>query len=346
MEILSQTVFGNSLSAWLVAGGVFLLSLSGLLIARKLFEMRRLRQAQGKRNEVNTLVQELAEHTRLVFMLVFALYFASFSVMLPEGVVSFIHLVMIISVLLQTALWGLCLIDFLVLHRLENDRGERTTLNILGLIAKIALWSVIIMLILENITGIQVNTLVASLGITGIAVALAVQNILGDIFASLSIALDKPFIIGDTIQVGEFTGSVEQIGLSSTRLRAASGEQLIFSNSDLLNSRLRNLARQQQRQVVFSFNVSYATPPEKLTRIPALLEEIIRQQAQQITFDRAHLREMGSFALRYECAFTLETANFQTYLDAQQAIYLALLQRLEQEGVQIAVIPPNPPNVE
>ena len=339
MDILGQMIYGNKLSAWLLAGGIFLLALLGLLIARRLFELHRKRLAQQQRSELNQLGVDLAARTRLLFLLILALYISAASLALPDRLASWLRLLVIISVLLQVAIWGLCLIDFLLRRRLRSDRGARTTVNILSLLAKIALWTIIVLLILENITGIQVDTLIASLGIGGIAVALALQHILGDIFASLTIVLDKPFVVGDTIQVGEFTGTVEHIGLNSTRLHSSGGEQLIFSNSDLLNSRIRNLQRLQNRPVVFSFNVPYSTPPEKLAHIPALVAEVIQGQT-QVSFDRAHLRELGSFAMRYECAFTVQSADLLTYLDAQQAIFLGLAQRLADEGMAFAASQP------
>lgn len=342
MDFLTLSIFGNSLGIWLTATIILALILISLLTVRKLIGKSSQIRVDNEVSATKQLVRNLVERTRLFFLVILAVYISSAWLTLPGAVSSILRLLMISSALLQTALWGIRLIDFLLERHLSSDRSSRTSLNIISLIAKIALWSIIVLLILENVTGIQVDTLIASLGITGIAVALAVQNILGDILASLSIALDKPFIIGDSIQVGDFTGSVEHIGLSSTRLRSTTGDQLIFANSDLLESRLRNLTRMQQRQVIFNFNVPYDTPPEKLARIPALIEQIIHQQ-EQVKFERAHLRELGTFALRYECAFTVENSDLETYLNAQQVIFLALLEKLAQEGVQIAIIMPNSP---
>src|SRR5439155_25724457 len=151
-------------------------------------------------------------------------------------------------------------------------------------LAKMVLWSLVVILALENLN-INVTPLITGLGIGGIAVALAAQNVLGDLFASLSIVLDKPFVLGDVISVGTDTGTVEKIGLKTTRLRSLSGEQLIFANADLLKSRIRNLKRMYQRRVVFSLSVAYGTPREKLAAIPQMVREIV-EALQSTRFDR------------------------------------------------------------
>ena len=168
----------------------------------------------------------------------------------------------------------------------------------LGFVGRIVLWSVVLLMILDNL-GVNITALVASLGIGGIAVALAVQNILGDIFASLSIALDRPFAIGDFIVVGDVLGTVEYIGLKTTRIRSLSGEQIVFSNADLLKSRIRNYKRMTERRVVFGFGVVYQTPHDKLERIPAMVREVIEAQP-KTRFDRAHFKEYGDSALAFE----------------------------------------------
>jgi small-conductance mechanosensitive channel len=188
---------------------------------------------------------------------------------------------------------------------------------------------------LDNIPGVQVDTLIASLGIGGIAVALALQNILGDLFASLSITLDKPFVIGDFIIVDELMGEVERIGLKSTRLRSLSGEQLVFANADLLSSRIRNFKHMERRRASFKLGVTYATPPEKLARIPSLVQEIIQAQA-QVTLDRVHFKEMGEFALIFEIVYYMEMPDYKLYMDTQETINLAICQRFAEEGIEFA----------
>jgi len=176
---------------------------------------------------------------------------------------------------------------------------------------------------------------VASLGIGGIAVALAVQNILGDLFASFSIVLDKPFVIGDFIIVGDLMGTVERIGLKTTRLRSLSGEQIIFSNSDLLGSRVRNYKRMYERRISFSLGVAYETSAEQLERIPRMIEEIVSSQP-KVRFDRSHFKSFGDFALVFETVYYILTPDYTAYMDAQQAINIAIARKFAEEGIRFA----------
>ncbi|MEW5873006.1 MAG: mechanosensitive ion channel family protein [Chloroflexota bacterium] len=341
MSFIELEFLGNSLVGWLVAAGVAVLSYLGLLVLRSLLTRRLGRLAAHTATAVDDFALEVLRRTRSLFLLVLAVFIGAQLLALPPRAMDFLRLATIVAALLQAALWGLALIDHLVQRRLQAEAHEsgfsadKTTLGALGMLGKVILWSVVILLILENVTGIEINALIASLGVTGIAVALAVQNILGDLFASLSIALDKPFVIGDSIQVGEFSGTVEHIGLKSTRLRSFDGEQVIFANSDLLGSRIRNYQRMQRRRVVFTLGVSDKTPVEKLHRIPDMVQEIVAAQS-EVTFDRAHFKQFGDFALDFECAYFVETPDLRVHMDARQAINLAIFQRFEQEGIQLA----------
>jgi small-conductance mechanosensitive channel len=204
----------------------------------------------------------------------------------------------------------------------------------LTFLGRLVLWSVLLLVALDNV-GVDINALITGLGIGGIAVALAAQNILGDLFASLSIMFDKPFVLGDFIVVGDLMGTVEKIGMKTTRVRALSGEQLIFSNNDLLSSRIRNLKRMQERRVVFTVGVTYQTPADKLERIPAMIREII--QAQQGTrFDRSHFLNWGDSALLIETVYWVQSPEFQVYADIHQQVNLAIYRRFENEGIEFA----------
>ena len=193
---------------------------------------------------------------------------------------------------------------------------------------------IILLIALDNL-GVNVSALIAGLGVGGIAVALAVQNILGDLFASFSIVLDKPFVIGDFIIVDNFMGTIEHIGLKTTRVRSLSGEQLIFSNSDLLKTRIRNFKRMYERRVVFSIGVVYQTSHEKLTKIPPIIKKIIENQ-EQTRFDRAHFKEYGSYALNFEIVYWIENPDYNIYMDIQQTINLEIFQQFKREDIEFA----------
>jgi small-conductance mechanosensitive channel len=201
-------------------------------------------------------------------------------------------------------------------------------------LGRLATWVVVLLLGLDNL-GIDVTALVAGLGVTGIAVALAVQNILGDLFASLSIVLDKPFVIGDFLAVGDMMGSVEYVGLKTTRLRSLSGEQLVFSNSDLLGSRIRNFGRMAERRALFTIGVTYQTPREKLERIPQMIREAVEAQP-QTRFDRSHFARYGDSAITFETVYYVTVPEYPVYMDIQQAINLRIHEAFEREGIEFA----------
>jgi len=182
---------------------------------------------------------------------------------------------------------------------------------------------------------VDVTALVAGLGVGGIAVALAVQNILGDLFASFSIVLDRPFVMGDFIIVGDYMGTVEHVGLKTTRIRSLSGEQLVFSNTDLLGSRIRNYKRMAERRVVFSLGVLYQTSPEQLEKIPQMIREIVEAQT-PVRFDRAHFKEYGASSLNFEVVYYILDPDYNRYMDIQQAVNLEIYRRFDEEGIEFA----------
>jgi small-conductance mechanosensitive channel len=245
--------------------------------------------------------------------------------------------VAIVTGLIQAAVWGhralrAWLTDYY--QSRAGDPARATSAAAVGFIAQTVLWTVLLLMVLDNL-GVNITTLVASLGIGGIAVALAVQNILGDLFASLSIVLDKPFVIGDFIIVDKYLGTVEYVGLKTTRLRSLGGEQLVFSNADLLKSRLQNMTRMNRRRAAFTVAVAYDTPTDKLRLIPPLLTEVVKSQ-EGVTFDRAHFSGMVAPALNFDVVYWVETADFNRYMDIQQEIYLQLMDRFAALGIEFA----------
>jgi small-conductance mechanosensitive channel len=219
------------------------------------------------------------------------------------------------------------------------DPNLAGSIDIISFVSALTIWAMAFLLALDNL-GVEIKPLLAGLGITGIAVALAVQTVLGDLLASISIALDKPFAVGDALQVDDLNGTVEHIGVKSTRLRSLSGEQIIVSNADLLKSRLRNNTRMGDRRTSFFINVSYDTDPEKLRAIPGLVQDIVMKQP-KLRFDRCHLLQMADWALRYEVVFFTTVADYLVYADAQQAINIEIIEALKKLGVNVAF--PYPP---
>jgi small-conductance mechanosensitive channel len=209
-------------------------------------------------------------------------------------------------------------------------------INAIGTTAKVIVWGLVIVTALEWVFRIAVGSLLAGISIGGIAVALAVQNILGDLFAALAIVLDKPFDVGDTIQVDQVIGVVERIGLKTTHVRSQSGEQIIIGNGDLLKSRIRNFKRMYQRRIAFTLDLTHATPPEVVARVPRMLQDIVTAQ-QPVKFDRSHFARYTESSLQIETVYYVLDPDYNRYMDVQHAINLEVLRRFAAEKIDFAV---------
>ncbi|MEN9203103.1 MAG: mechanosensitive ion channel family protein [Thermostichus sp. DG_1_6_bins_120] len=220
------------------------------------------------------------------------------------------------------------------LTRKKGDATTEQSLLLLSPMIRMVFCLIGLLFLLENL-GFDVAALVASLGIGGIAIALAAQGFLQDLFSYFSILMDRPFEIGDFIVLGDFMGSVEYIGIKTTRLRSLSGEQIVMANTDMTGSRIRNYKRMQRRRVVFGFGVTYETPFEKLQEIPSLVKQIIEADP-NAQFDRAHFAAYGDFSLNYEVVYYVLSPDFNLYMDVQQRINLALKQAFQERGVEFA----------
>ncbi|MDW8052992.1 MAG: mechanosensitive ion channel family protein [Anaerolineae bacterium] len=283
-------------------------------------------------------VRFVVQRLRFYTLVALALYFVAQVFALPANVRLWVERLVFVAVLLQAAEWASVGVGIYLeryrRQRLSEDASAVTAIQALGLLVRAALWTLALLVALENL-GINVSALIASVGLASIAIGLAVQNILGDLFAALSIVVDKPFVVGDFIMVDNFMGTVERIGLKSTRVRSLTGEQLVFSNSDLLRSRLRNFKDLQERRAVLNVGVVYQTPLECLQRIPLILREVI-ERTPGVRFERAHFKEFGPSALIFEAVYWVQTPDFVAYMDAQQAVNLALLERFNAEGIAFA----------
>ncbi len=338
MHWMEMVIMENSLIRWAIALSVFLAVLAVLLVIKRILLVKLMTLAKRTKSSWDDALLEVLSHTRLSLLLPLALLLAAHSLSLPARSLSVLRGLFVVAFLLQIGLWGNQLISTWLRIRRKAREGQDTTVQsvLVGLdfVFRILVWVVVFLLILDNL-GVNITTLAASLGIGGIAVALAAQNVLGDLFASLSIIFDKPFLVGDFIVVDDKRGTVERIGMKSTQLRALGGEQIVFSNTDLLKSRLHNYKRMNERRVVFEIGVTYQTPRDKLQRLPSMLREAIAKQP-STRIDRAHLSKYGDSAVIFETVFFVLSPDYNQYMDTQQAIYLELHERFEQEGIQFA----------
>jgi len=330
-------IWENSLLSWLRAlitfVGIYLFLVILLKLAKNRFK------AFLKKNDKlsSSYILTFLDHTKIFFLLLLSLYIASIWVFLSEKPDTYLKTIFMIVFWIQMGIWVNHLITKFIDNRnLKGTNGEdKTTLNALKTVLRIVLWSIVLILVIDNIPGVQITALITSLGIGGIAVGLALQNVLGDLFASLSITLDKPFIINDLIQVDNHVGTVEKIGLKSTRVRSLSGEQLIFSNSDLLNSRIQNFKRLERRRNLLKLGVLYQTTPEQLRKIPEIVKNIFSKY-EDITLDRIHLSEFGEFSIQFELVYWVESSDYALYMDVKQKILLEIFEEFIKNEIEFA----------
>jgi len=330
MPALPYEVYHNTVQTWLIALGIFAVCVGVMLIVRGVLA----RRIEAHSPEAARIVRS----TSLFFMVAVGLALGAQDLTLPDAWDHPIRALITIASIVQVALWGNGVIGFLLRkwsarRAISGDSQNPTTIAALGVLIRIAMWVILLLIALDNL-GVRITTLVAGLGVSGVAVALAVQNVLGDLFGAMSIVLDKPFVVGDTITVDTFTGTVEHIGLKTTRLRSITGEQIVIANLDLLKSRIRNWKRMSERGVTMVTRLSYDNPPHRIAGVPALIEQIVRATP-QVRFVRSHVRALADLGAEVETLYFVLSADYLVYMNAQQAITLGTLDGLAAEGVKI-----------
>jgi small-conductance mechanosensitive channel len=336
---------GNELGEWAVAFTIFLVTFTVLPLVKRAISRQRRREAPTTQGYValDLLAVVVAKTSRL-FLWGVAVWLASRDLTFPDKVERILTVVLMLLFWMQLALWTMAAIRYgLNLRRQRVAGAEKVSggsMEVVLVAIAIVVWGLAILLALENL-GIHVGPLLAGLGIGGIAIALAVQTVLADLLASLSIALDKPFGVGDFLTIDDCQGTIEHIGVKSTRMRSLNGEQIILGNSDLLKARVRNFGRMIQRRALFQLDVHYETPVAALAAVPGAVREII-EATPDVRFDRCHLLRCAPMALQYEVVFFVTTPDYGVYANAQQSINLRILERFRALGVVFAALGPTP----
>jgi small-conductance mechanosensitive channel len=335
---LDLELWDISLQAWLTAAGLSLACAMTLLLTRHIVVTRWRANASKTRTKVDDFAVDLIARTRAWFLVGASIAIGTLALDLSDQVRHQVFVMLVILGISQLGAWGSWLVRVYIEHRFgegaDTDPAKRTGMTILQVIAQVAVWSVVGLVLLDQI-GVDITALVAGLGVAGIAVGLALQNVLGDLFASISILLDKPFVVGDFIVVGEFSGTVEEIGIKTTRVRSLGGEELIFANNDLLQSRVRNYKRMQERRVVFQLGVVYQTGLAQLEAIPTMMRDIVAS-TENVRFDRAHFMRYGDSSLVFEVVYYVLGNDYLLYAESQQTINLAIFRQFEREGIEFA----------
>lgn len=327
---------------------IFSIAVSCTLITRAVskFFLRKLKnrfaQSQtdpDKQFSIKNTIFQLSQSTHWWVVFMWFLHPLAKTTYQSEAAVKFTFPLTVIASGFQVSIWGLRYIEIWQNRYLEKkisqDAGAQTVSELISTVLK-GIFVVFIALTCLSNLGVKIGTFVAGLGIGGIAIALAAQNILGDIFASLSIIFDKPFIIGDYITVGQEQGTVEHVGVKTTRVRSISGEELIFSNKDLLESRIRNFRRMWKRRVVISFALPLNLEVQKLKEVPQWIRDLLESQS-QITIDRCHLASFANAYANYELVYWVNSPNFNLHMDLQQEFLLKFLEKLNSHGISIAI---------
>jgi small-conductance mechanosensitive channel len=332
-----EIIGGNPTSSWLTAGYIFV-SIVAIFIVARFIAARYLTAFAAKTNtHFDDIMLLLVKKINLAIVVLVALFLAQKALGLPEKLVQLLRIAAVSGVFLQIGLWGNAVVSFFLGESMRKAGQQDVNISArraMAFLGRLALWSLVLALLLENL-GVRLSPLLAGMGIGGIAIALAIQNILGDLFCYVAIVLDKPFIAGDFVIVGDMMGTIERIGMKTTRIRSLSGELLIFANHDLVNSRIRNYKSLQERRILFRFGVTYETPSEKLKKIPSLVRHIF-DSISKARLDRIHFVELGDFSLNFEVVYYVLSADYAVYMDTQQAVNLSLMEEIGKEGIDFA----------
>lgn len=344
-QILQLSFLGNTVEGWLIGLGIFFVSLIVLYIFKGYIIYRLHKISKKTDTEVDDLIIEGIRAVRWPFYVLLPFYVASQFVNispLAEKIIYYGVLIVVVYYVvrsLEGAIdWGIGKI--MKEEKKETGESEQEVeesggiVKLMATLAKVALWAVAIALLLANM-GYDITSLVAGLGIGGIAIALAVQSVLGDLFSSLSIYLDKPFQPGDFINVGTNYGTVKHVGIKTTRVELLQGEELVVSNSQLTSSEIRNFGVMEYRRVVFTVGVVYNTPVEKLKKIPEMIKDIIESQ-EKTEVERVHFKDFGDYSLVFEAVYYAQTIDYIEYMDIQQQINLDIAAKFQKEKIEMA----------
>ena len=338
LQQFDRIVVKIPLTEWLIAFGVAIAIVLVVAVAKRIAIRLLRRLAARTATQIDDAFLAAVQATRLWLITVAALCLGSQYLELPRKVAFGFDKALTITLFLQVGFWVWAVMEFWLARSRERALAQNpaaaTGLTALAFIARVILWAIVLLMTLDNL-GVNVTTMIAGLGVGGVAVALAVQSILGDLFASLSIVIDKPFVIGDFVIVDEYMGTIEHVGLKTTRIHSLGGEQIVFSNSDLLKTRIRNYKRMRERRVLFGFGVLYQTPIDVVEKIPDLVRAIVEAR-KNVRFERAHFKAFGESSLDFEVVYWMLDPDYNLYMDVQQAINLEMLRVFEREGIGFA----------
>lgn len=335
-DLLQTTWLGNPLRDWLLAAAVFAITLLVIpaLRSRILAQRDKWKHDGAQWLELAAL---LLGRTSKIVLVVVAVYLAERMLSWPRKVDRVFDVIIVFGVWLQVGWWATTALRFLIEHRQsrtgEEGAASAASIDVVMFLAQLMIWAVILLVALDNL-GVNITALVAGLGVGGIAIALAVQTVLGDVLGSLSIAFDKPFVLGDAVQIDDIVGTVEHIGIKSTRLRSVSGEQIVLSNADVLKSRLRNMGRMPEKRMVLRLRLAFDTPQEQVKTVATLVREAV-EAAPDTRFVSCYLADIGQYALEFETIYFIANRGGSIPRSAD-AVNHGILERFAAAGITFA----------
>ncbi len=335
MKSFFDTVFwNNTILDYTFFLGSLLLCILILVVIRKVVLKRLTAWAKKTPTTLDDMLIRTFKRYMMPMLYAAALYFNLYWLTVSTGLQKIADYAIIAVVAIFGAMVVSSIAIFIFNKVLEKKTEKRQSIKWISVVIKVLIWTIALLLFLDNI-GVKITTIVASLGIGGIAIAFAAQAILEDLFSFVTIFFDRPFEIDDFIVVGEQMGTVEHIGIKTTRVRSLSGEQLIFSNKDLTNSRIRNYKRMESRRILFTIGVTYNTPAERLREIPGIIKDIILS-VENTTFDRAHFKEFADFSLNFEVVYYVLSQDYNVYMDIHHQINVQLKEKFDSLGIEFA----------
>lgn len=338
-QFLTHSYWGNTVQDYLIALGIVIV---GLVIVQILFRRVLLKRLENWASQSESHIDDKIVYGIEKFgvpILTYALiYWAINSLTLSPKAAKVIDVATAVVIAYFIIRMISAVIQQMITSSIRKQENGETKIKQVGglmIIINAVIWILGLLFLLDNL-GYNVSTILAGVGIGGIAIALAAQNIVGDLFNYFVIFFDKPFEVGDSINVDDKNGTIEYIGLKTTRLRSLAGEQIIIANSDLTKSRVHNFKRQESRRIAFTLNVQYQTDSEKLRTLPSLIRSIIEEH-DNTRFDRAHFARFSEYALVFEIVYFVTTANYAVYMDIQQSINLKIIDAFKKAGINFSI---------
>jgi small-conductance mechanosensitive channel len=338
-QILGLSIGNNLIRDYLIAIGIFIAILIGLDVFKRYIIHALKKAAKKTKTKADDFLIHYIDHISWWFYIIIAVFISSKYLVLPNIANNILYYILIIGVVYYFVKGLNKTVDYIakkeVKKRHEADVREGTSLiKTLSTIVKATVWIIAFLMILSNL-GINITSLVAGLGVGGIAIAFALQNILQDVFSSFTIYFDKPFTVGDFIIIGTDMGTVEHIGIKTTRIKTLQGQELIVSNRELTSTRINNYKRMEKRRIAFNIGLEYGTSVKKLKKAKQIIAKVIND-VKGVDLSRVHFKQFGDFSLNYEIIYILNSSDYNVYMDKQEEINLKIKELFEKEKIGIA----------